>query len=157
MHAFYLKSEIVVDALRRVERCVDEIEIGVRAEQLDGRLHRIEHSLLTVCQPLAVFARPDLGRDEDLVARDARVPHGATDVLLVLVERRGVKMPAVEGMGDDRARVAHNMARHERRTGSQASAPPPRCRMWPRQAGCSRARARPLGYCGHLRGRDRSP
>jgi len=91
-----LEPEPVVDALLLVERCVQQVQVRVRAEQLDAPLDRLQHDLGAVGQPLAVLARPHLGRDEDLFTRDARIPHGAADVLLVLVKGGGVKVPVAE-------------------------------------------------------------
>ena len=94
-----LQPEVVVEALLWVEGRVEEVQIGVRAEQADALLHRLQHDLESVRQPLAVLSLPNLGRDEYLIARDARVPHCAADVFLVFVECGGVQMPAWTTMG----------------------------------------------------------
>eukprot|EP00966_Prymnesium_polylepis_P323877 7380006-Prymnesium_polylepis.1 len=101
-----LERAPVGNALRRVERRVDEVEVGRCAEQLDARAHRLEHRRVAVLDPRAVLARPHLGRDVDAVTRHARVPNRSSDVLLVLVEAGSVEVTVA-----DAERLEHDAVR----------------------------------------------
>ena len=85
------------EAVVVAERLVDQVEVDVvEAEPLEGPL---EGGLGV---GLAGVLDPQLGRDEQLVARDAAAAHGPADRLLVPVGGGGVDEPVadLEGGGD---------------------------------------------------------
>ena len=101
---------------------VDQQQIDARHLEL---LDAVARRALEVAG--AQVARPDLGGDEDLVARHARGAKPLAHRLLVAVHRRGVDVPVAE---------PHRLVDHPRRRSCRAG---PRCRDRP--AECAR---RPL-------------
>ena len=98
-HADGLGQALAVDLLHRppgavvvAEGLVDEVQVDVvEAEPLERRLER------TPGVALAGVLDPELGGDEQLVARDAAGGDGAADGLLVLVGGGGVQRAVAGG------------------------------------------------------------
>jgi hypothetical protein len=76
---------------------VDEVEVDVvQAEVVEGLLEAREGLVVPV------VTAGELGRDEDLLARQVVLADGAPDPLLVLVPQRGVEEPVAGVEGGDR-------------------------------------------------------